>query len=134
MKFLFKRILASNYSFSKRWANKKMPETVINGTVHTFLLQFSFIVAGLCSVLLGSIDFKFKYPEIIFMAIALFIGYGFMNITRKAIIKWNIEKEYKTLSKEQRFSRNTFAFIFFWSCFALFFYLVISFLGGYSLK
>lgn len=134
LKILFKNLLASHYSFAKRWSNKKIKETVINGTVHTFLLQFTFLIAGFCCIILGTISYKFKYPEIFLIAIALLIGYGFMRSTKNAIIKWDIERDYKALTRNQRRNRNISAFLVFWSCFAIFLYFAITFLSGYSLK
>lgn len=136
-KFLFKKLLAAHYSFARRWVNKKMPENVVPSVRLTFLTQFTFIAAGLYCVLLGSIEYKFdSYTPIFigFMIIALGIGYGFMKPTEKAIFQWGIEKEYKTLSKNQRFNRNTFAFLSFWGSFAIFFYLGVKFIGGYLVK
>ena len=133
-KFLFRRLLASHYSAVRWMVNKKMPENIIPTTVHFFLSEFSFLAAGLVCVILGTINYKFKYPEFFLMVIVIIIGFGLQKATKKAIYKWGIEKEYKTLPQEKRFSRITFAFIFFWSCFAVFFYLGVKFLGGYSVQ
>ncbi|MCF8715330.1 hypothetical protein JM658_10870 [Joostella atrarenae] len=124
----------SFYSFARRWVNKKLPENVIPFTLQTFLSSFTFQVSGLYFVILGSIDFKFKSFPPIFLGIviiALGIGYGFRKMAKKAIFKWNIEKEYKKLSKDERKRKNTFAFLFFWGSFALFFYLTVRFAEGY---
>ncbi|PKQ65796.1 hypothetical protein BZG02_01970 [Labilibaculum filiforme] len=53
---------------------------------------------------------------------------------KKAISKWGLEKEYKSLNKTQRFNRNTFAFLFLFVGFALFFYLGITYFSGYLLN
>jgi hypothetical protein len=53
---------------------------------------------------------------------------------KKAIYKWEIEKEYQYLNKNQRSNRNTFAFLYFFGGLALFFYLGVTYFSGYSLK
>ncbi|MCF6349478.1 MAG: hypothetical protein L3J23_00405 [Flavobacteriaceae bacterium] len=133
-KFLFKRLLLANYSFARRWINKKVPQQIIPGTLHIFTSPFTFIAAGIYFVILGSIEFKFKsFPPIfIGFAITMLSSHFFISKrAKKAIYQWRIEKEYKTLTRNQRFNKNTFAFIFFWGGFALFFYLTVAYVEGY---
>ena len=75
MKFLFKYLLSGNYSFAKRWMNKKVPQQIYEfatGTwdAHTFvnggLLVIGFIAAPLGAVpivtgiaIYGLLDFVF---------------------------------------------------------------------------
>ncbi|WP_289529199.1 hypothetical protein [Labilibaculum sp. K2S] len=134
MKFLFKYLLSANYSFAKRWVNKKMAHSMIFNSTYIFLTPFAFLFAGLSCVALNYIDYQFKFPEIILMMTAGIVYLGFWQATKKAIYKWGIEKAYKNLSKEQRSKRNTFAFLFFWVGIILFFYLGAKYLGGYSLR
>lgn len=136
-KFLFQRLLLANYCAAKWLVNKKMPERVIPSTLHFFATPFSFIGAGLYFVIIGSINYKFeKYLPIL-------IGLGLVMLplqfllekkASKAISEWRIKKQYTKLSKNERFNKNTLAFIFFWSAFALFFYLGIKYVGGYLVK
>ncbi|MCF8715331.1 hypothetical protein JM658_10875 [Joostella atrarenae] len=131
---MFKRLLFANYSFARRWVNKKLPENVVPAAVYTFLTSFTFQAMGLYCIILGSIDFKFKSFPPIFLGIviiALGIGYGFRKMAKKAIFKWGIEKEYKKLSKDERRRKNTFAFLFFWGSFAFMFYMGVKYLEGY---
>lgn len=137
MKFLFSNLLLSNYSFARRWVNKKMPENIIPATLHIFATPFTFISAGLYLVLLGSIDFKFQtfLPVFMGLAIVMFvIGYLIEKNAKKAIFKWGIEKKYNSLTTHQRRSKNTFAFIIFWSGFAFFLYLGVKFFAGYLIN
>ena len=134
MKFLFKYLLSANYSFAKRWVNKKIAHRMIFNSIYIFLTPLAFLFAGLSCVALNYINYQFKHPEIIIMLIAGVVYLGFWQATKKAIYKWGIEKEYKFLSKEQRSNRNTFAFLFFWGGIILFFYLGATYFGGYSLK
>lgn len=135
MKFLFSNLLLSNYSFARRWVNKKMPENIIPATLHIFTTPFTFFAAGLYLVVLGSIEYKFQSFLPVFIGlliVMLLLGYLIEKYTKRAIFKWDIEKKFKSLTKHQRLSKNTFAFIFFWSGFFLFLYLGIKFFGGYS--
>ncbi len=137
MKFLFKYLLSGNYSFAKRWVNKKVPQQIIPATLHTFTTPFSFILAGLYTVFIGSIDYKFDTYTPIFIGLGIVMlpaSYFIEKKAEKAIEEWEIEKEHESLSKEQRSHRNTFAFLFFFVGLALFFYLGITYFGGYSLK
>ncbi|MCF6349477.1 MAG: hypothetical protein L3J23_00400 [Flavobacteriaceae bacterium] len=111
-----------------------MPERIIPSTLHLFITPFTFIIIGGFVFILSSIEYKFKYPELFLMLIVLILNFGSQNIIEKAIIKWDIEKDYKTLTKGQRRSKNIFAFIFFWGSFALFLYLTFTYFSGYSMK
>ncbi|MDO6759152.1 hypothetical protein Q4566_02985 [Tamlana sp. 2_MG-2023] len=111
-----------------------MPERIIPATIHIFLSPFTFITAGLACVILGSITYKIKYPELVLVLIALIFGFGLQKPVKKAIYKWQIEKAYRTLTKNERWNKNTLAFIFFWMGFAIFLYFGAVFLGGYSVK
>ncbi|AUS07030.1 hypothetical protein [Pseudotamlana carrageenivorans] len=53
---------------------------------------------------------------------------------KKAIHQWHIEKEYKTLSKNERWNKNTLAFLFFWIGFGVFICLGAKFMGGYLIE
>ncbi|WP_320019947.1 hypothetical protein [Labilibaculum manganireducens] len=137
MKLLFKYLLSANYSFAKRWVNKKMTQQILPATIHTFTTPFAFIAAGLYCTVIGTIDYKFKTFLPIFIGLGIvMLGVSFYieKKAKKAIYKWDIEKEYKSLNKSQRSNRNTFAFLFFWAGFALFFYLAITFTEGYLVK
>src|SRR5690606_3399448 len=106
----------SNYSAARWLVNKKMPERIIPSTLHFFTTPFTLIAGGLYCVILDSLEFKFKsfLPVLIGLGIVMLsLGYLIGKIARKAIFKWNIEKEYKALNGNQRFNKNTFAFIFF---------------------
>ncbi len=136
-KFLFKRLLLADYCSAKWLVNKKMPERIIPSTLHFFATPFAFIAAGIYYTILGSIEFKFKT----FLPILIGVGLVMLPIqfflekkANEAIYKWEIEKEYKTLTRNDRWNKNTFAFIFFWSSFALFFYFSIKYFGGYLIK
>ncbi|KAB1067632.1 hypothetical protein F6U93_10120 [Tamlana haliotis] len=133
-KLLFKNLLLANYSFAKRWVNKKMPERIIPSTIHIFISPFTFITAGLACVILGSITYKIKYPEFVLVLIALFFGFGLQKPVKKAFHLWQIEKEYKALSKNERWNKNTLAFMFFWIGFGVFLFLGAKFLGGYLVE
>ncbi|MCF6349479.1 MAG: hypothetical protein L3J23_00410 [Flavobacteriaceae bacterium] len=136
-KFLFKRLLLANYSFARRWINKKVPQQIIPGTLHIFTSPFTFIAAGIYAVILGSIEFKFKSFPPIFIGLSLVmlpLHFFILKRAKKAIYQWKIEKEYKTLTRNQRFNKNTFAFIFFWGSFALSFYLIVTYTESYLLK
>ncbi|MDO6759155.1 hypothetical protein Q4566_03000 [Tamlana sp. 2_MG-2023] len=134
---MFKILLLSNYSFAKRWVNKKMPERIIPATLHLFTTPFSFIMAGIYCWILGSLDFKFS------SFLPTFIGLGIIMLpfqffvekkAKKAIFQWQIEKAYSTLSKNERWNKNTLAFIFFWTGFGVFLFLGAKFMGGYLVK
>ncbi|OBQ56574.1 hypothetical protein JJL45_12780 [Tamlana sp. s12] len=133
-KILFKNLLLANYSFAKRWVNKKMPERIIPATIHIFISPFTFITSGLACVILGSIVYKIKYPELVLVLIALVFGFGLQKPVKKAIHQWQIEKEYKTLSKNERWNKNTLAFLFFWIGFGVFICLGAKFMGGYLIE
>lgn len=137
MKFLFKNLLLANYSFAKRWVNKKMPERIIPSTLHIFSTPFSFIAAGIYFMIIGSLNFRFKS----YLPILIGLGVIMLGLTtiierkvKTAIIDWNIEEEYKTLTESQRRSKNFFAFIFFWVGFIIFFYLAVIYFEGYLTK
>ncbi|WP_282057226.1 hypothetical protein [Maribacter luteus] len=126
MKAILRYLLASCYSFSRRWVNPKYGGDVMWTTVHGFLTPISFIAAGVYLVVLGyGLSFKIdKLFGFIGMAVVMsLIGYGLQKPTKNAIFKWGIEKEFKSLTKKQRRSRNTLAFFFFFFGFYLFFYL-----------
>ncbi len=136
-KFLFKNLLLANYSFAKRWVNKKMPERIIPGTLHIFATPFAFIGAGIYFVIIGSIPFKFdRYlPILIGLGLVMLpLQFFIEKKAKQAIYKWQIEKKYKTLTKNDRWNKNIFAFVFFWGAFALFFYLGVTYVGGYLVK
>lgn len=131
MKIIFKRILASDYSFAKRWSNKSIPETLINGTLHIFLTKLSFLAAGFYFLLLSILNIRIDNFYILFAGMAfimLLIGYGLRNQAKKAIDKWKIPQEHKSLSKQQRLKRNTMAFFLFFICFYLFIVMAIKFI------
>lgn len=136
-KFLFKNLLLANYSFAKRWVNKKMPERIIPSTLHIFTTPLNFILAGIYCILLGITEYKFKtfLPILIGLGLVM-LPFQFIveKMMKKAIYKWNIEKEYTNLTRNQRWNKNTFSFLFFWFCFYLFFYLMIKYVGGYLVK
>lgn len=137
MKFLFKPLLAANYCAAKWIVNKNLPKRVIPTALHTFTTPFAFISAGLYFVFIGFIDYKFNSYSPIFIGLAIVMLTVSLFIEKKAknsIERWNIKKEYKSLNKDQRQSRNTLAFLFFWGSFALFFYLTVSFTEGYLVK
>ena len=126
MKALVRYILASCYSFARRWVNPKYGGDVIWTTVHGFLTPISFIAAGIYLLFVGYIlNFKLEklYVFIGFAIVMLLIGYGCKRPTKKALKSWGIEKEFRKLTKKQRRMRNTFAFIFFFFGFYLFIYL-----------
>ncbi len=136
-KFLFKNLLLANYSFAKRWVNKKMPERIIPSTLHTFTTPFNFIIASIYCIILGSIKYKFT------SFLPTFIGLGLVMLpfqffvekkVKKAIYRWQIEKEFNSLTRNQRWNKNTFAFIFFWTGFAVFLFFGAKFMGGYLVK
>lgn len=136
IRFLFKYLLAANYSFIRKWSKKKTTEHIIYYTARIFSTPFSFITAGLYLALIGSIEYKFQTytPILIGLGIVMLsVSFFIEKEARKAISKWGIEKEYKSLNKAQRQNRNTFAFLFFWSGFILFFYLGVTYFSGYSL-
>ncbi len=133
MKFLFKYLLSGNYSFAKRWMNKKTPQKIMPATLHTFTTPFSFILAGLYFAIIGLIDYKFDTYTPIFIGLGIVMlpaSYLIEKKAEKAIEKWEIEKEHESLTKEQRSHRNTFAFLFFWTGIALFLYLTATFASG----
>ncbi|KAB1067629.1 hypothetical protein F6U93_10105 [Tamlana haliotis] len=136
-KLLFKNLLLANYSFAKRWVNRKMPERIIPSTMHVFTTPFSFIMAGIYCWILGSLDFKFTsfLPTFIGLGIIMLPFQFFVEIkVKKAFHQWQIEKEYKTLSKTERWKKNTLAFMFFWIGFGVFLFLGAKFLGGYLVE
>ncbi len=136
-KFLFKNLLLANYSFAKRWVNKKMPERIIPFTLHIFTTPLNFVIAGLYCIILGTINYKFTtfLPILISLGLIM-LPFQFIveRLVKKTIYAWKIENEYTTLTKNQRWNKNTFAFLFFWFCFYLFFYLMIKYVGGYLVK
>ncbi len=137
MKFLFKYLLSANYSFARRWVNKKTPGRIIPSTLHTFTTPFTFIFGGLYVIFIVSIDYKFESFLPIFIGLGIVLlpaSYLIEKKAEKAIEKWEIEKEHESLSKEQRSHRNTFAFIFFFVGLALSFYLIITFGSGYLVQ
>ncbi|WP_394698291.1 hypothetical protein [Labilibaculum manganireducens] len=137
MKILFKPLLAANYCASKWIVNKKLPKRVIPTALHTFTTPFAFLSAGIYCVVIGSIEFKFKTFTPIFIGLAIVMLSVSLYIEKKAknsIERWGIKKEYKSLSKNQRQNRNTFAFLFFWASIILSFYLGVTFTGGYLVK
>ncbi|WP_320019945.1 hypothetical protein [Labilibaculum manganireducens] len=137
MKFLFKPLLAANYCASKWIVNKNLPQRVIPTALHTFTSPFAFISAGIYCVILGSIDYKFKTFTPIFIGLGivmLSVSFFVEKKAKNSIERWGIKKEYKSLSKNQRQNRNTFAFLFFWAGFALSVYLIITFTEGYLVK
>jgi nitrate reductase NapE component len=137
IEFLFKYLLSANYSFAKRWVNKKMPQQILPATIHTFTTPFTFVLGGLYFAFIGSINYKFETYTPIFIGLGIVLLPVSLLIekkAKKAIYKWEIEKEYEILNKNQRSNRNTFAFLFFWAGFALFFYLGVTFVGGYLVK
>ncbi|MBI9056323.1 MAG: hypothetical protein JEZ01_01000 [Labilibaculum sp.] len=137
MKFLFKPLLAANYCSAKWIVNKNLPKQVIPTALHTFTSPFAFIAAGLYFAVIGSIDYKFETYTPIFIGLGIVMLSVSLYIEKKAknsIERWGIKKEYKSLSKDQRQNRNTFAFLFFWVGFILFFYLAVTFTEGYLVK
>ena len=137
MKFLFKYLLSANYSFAKRWVKKKIKQQIIPATLHIFTTPFTFMLGGFYFTFIGSINYKFETYTPIFIGLLIVllpISFLIEKKAKKAISKWEIEKEYKFLSKEQRSNRNTFAFLFFWTGLALFFYLTIRYTEGYFVK
>lgn len=72
--FLFKKLLASNYSAARWLVNKKMPERIIPSTLHFFTTPFAFISGALFVVFIGSIEFKFGsyLPVLIGLGIVMF--------------------------------------------------------------
>ncbi|MDM8159006.1 hypothetical protein QUH73_04145 [Labilibaculum sp. K2S] len=137
MKILFKPLLAANYCAAKWIVNKNLPKRVIPTALHTFTTPFAFISAGLYCTIMGTIDYKFKTFLPIFIGLGivmLSISFFIEKEAKKAFYKWDIEKEYQFLNKSQRSNRNTFAFLFFWAGFALFFYLAVTFTEGYLVK
>ncbi|WP_143470807.1 hypothetical protein [Labilibaculum manganireducens] len=137
MKFLFKYLLSANYSFAKRWVNEKMPQQILPAAIHTFTTPFTFVLGGLYFAFIGSINYKFETYTPIFIGLLIVLLPTSIPIERKAkkaISKWGLEKEYKSLNKTQRSNRNTFAFLFFFGGLALFFYLGVTYFSGYSLK
>ncbi|MGC1516048.1 MAG: hypothetical protein WA810_10775, partial [Maribacter sp.] len=128
MKALVRYILASCYSFARRWVNPKYGGDVIWTTVHGFLTPISFIAAGIYCIILGITGlndvYEDSWPYLIVLAIIMLsIGYGLRRPTQKALKNWGIIKEFRTLSKKQRLGRNMFAFVFFFFGFFLFIYL-----------
>lgn len=137
LKFLLKRLLLANYSFANRWVNKKMPQLIIPATLHIFVTPFTFIAAGLYFVFIGSIKYKFDSYAPIFIGLVILmlgLGYPMESWAKKAIFRWNIEREYSNLNKNQRMNKNILAFCFFWVGFTLFFYLGVKYFGGYGVK
>ncbi len=136
-KFLFKRLLLADYSVARWLVNKKMPERIIPSTLHFFATPFAFIGGGIYFVFIGSIPFKFdRYlPILIGLGLVMLpIQFFLEKKAKQAIYKWQIEKEYKTLTKNDRWNKHIFAFVFFWSAFGFSFYLTIKYLGGYLVK
>ncbi|OBQ56577.1 hypothetical protein JJL45_12765 [Tamlana sp. s12] len=134
---LFKNLLLANYSFAKRWVNKKNPERIIPATLHIFTTPFSFIMAGIYCWILGSLDFKFTsfLPTFIGLGIIMLPFQFFLEKKiKKAIHQWQIEKEYKSLSKNERWNKNTLAFLFFWIGFGVFLCLGAKFMEGYLIE
>lgn len=131
-KLLLKNLLLANYSFARRWVNKKIPQNIIPTTIHTFLTPFSFLLSGFAAYLLSIINYKFKYPEILIIIIVFVGGFGLHKFVKKTIYQWKIPLEYKKLNKNQRTKRNILAFTFFWLSFYFSVFLVIEFLRGYS--
>ncbi|SHK03144.1 hypothetical protein [Pseudozobellia thermophila] len=131
MKAILRYLLASCYSFSRRWVNPKYGGDVMWTTVHGFLTPISFIAVGIYTVVLNFTGankwYDDSWPYILGAAcIMLPIGYGLQKPTRRALSNWGIIKEFKTLTKKQRRSRNTMAFLFFFFGFICFFTLLIN--------
>lgn len=136
-KLLFKNLLLANYSFSKRWVNKKMPQNIIPTTLHIFTTPFTFLLAGVYLTILGSIKFRFDSFPSIFIGLAIIMSVSHFFIHKnagKALRNWKIVRTHKQLSKNQKTKKNTLAFVFFWFGFASFFYLGVKNFEGYLLK
>ncbi|GAA0873418.1 hypothetical protein GCM10009117_25650 [Gangjinia marincola] len=133
-KFLFKRLLAANYSAARWLVNKKMPERIIPSTLHFVSAPLTFIAAGIYFALIGSINYQFEsyIPILIGLGIVMLgLGYIIEKKAKKMLFDFNIQEEYEMLDKSERNKRNLLAFLFFWGCFALFFYLSITYAQGY---
>ncbi|MBU2951694.1 hypothetical protein KO493_13395 [Tamlana agarivorans] len=136
-KLLFKNLLLADYSVSKWLVNKKMPERILPSTLHFFATPFTFIIGALYFVVIGSIKYRFEsYLPILIGLVVVMLPFQLFieKKAKRAIYQWQIEKEYKTLTKNQRWNKNTFGFIFFWSAFGVSFYLIVKFVGGYLVQ
>ncbi|WP_067146189.1 hypothetical protein [Pseudotamlana agarivorans] len=136
-KFCFRRLLLADYCAAKWLVNKKMPERIIPSTLHFFATPFAFIGAGLYFVIIGTISYRFEthLPILIGLGgVMLPLQFYIEKRAKKVIFKWGIEKEFNTLSKNERLNKNILAFLFFWVAFFLFFYLGVTYVGGYLIE
>ncbi len=126
-KLLFKQLLTSFYCTSKWLVNKKMPERIIPSTVLFFSFPFIFILTGIYLILFLSFVLS-ATKNLAFLVIGGFIFitpayYLASKLAKKGIVKWRIEKEYKTLSRNERINKIVFSFIVFWGCFIIQFWI-----------
>ena len=124
---IFKQLLLSFYCTSKRLTNKKMPEKIKPAAVLFFSFPFTFIAVGLYAIFfLTFIMTLTKSPFVFALGALVFITpvyYFARKVANNGFKKWHIEKEYKKLNKNERTNKIVFAFIFFWGCFAIQFWL-----------
>ncbi|USD26881.1 hypothetical protein [Flagellimonas marinaquae] len=111
-----------------------MKDNVIPATLWSFLLSITHILWGLYAVLMGSLPFKVSdvLLKTGIIALAFFTMLLMYGPTKRAIFSWGIEKEYRAYDLSLRWRKNTFAFLFFWGSFILFFYLGVRFLSRYA--
>jgi hypothetical protein len=127
-----KYILLSSYSFTKRWVNKEHPDRIIPLTIHIFTQIPLSLFLSLFIIVIGSLSFKVEYSFEIFLFLVLIASLSIRWYGKKKFYAWNIENEYKLLSKKQRKYANTFIVFFVFFSLFLFIYLSIIFYGGYD--
>lgn len=134
IQFLFKRLLTACYCSAKRIINKKKKDRIIPFTLHLFLTPFSFIASGFLLLFLDYINFKYTSVHQVFIGVAVIllgVGYGFQKVTKRALFKWNIEKNHKKLNKNEHWNKCILAFVFFWGGFVFFCYFVTQYFKNY---
>jgi len=104
-----------------------MEYNIIPATVLIFSFPFTFIATGIYIILfLSPIMNTTKSPAILALGACIFITpfyYFARKLSKRGIYNWKIEQEYKTLTKTERISKIGFAFIIFWGCFIIMFWL-----------
>ncbi|AXO80194.1 hypothetical protein DZC78_07230 [Olleya aquimaris] len=126
-KQIFQKLLLAFYCTSKWLVNKKMPEKIIPSTILFFSFPFTFIATGLYIILaLSLILSNTKNLAVLVIGGFIFITpvyYLASKMAKKGIVKWDISKHYKTLTKNDRANKITLAFIVFWGSFIIQFWL-----------